>query len=101
MAGQGLNLGMGDAACIAQNLKQAVESGMGIDGSAGLGYALQQYESSRQREVIATMGGIQFLHGVFGTTVSPAVHARSVGMNIINSAGPIRRRLVKIATGIE
>jgi len=101
MAGQGLNLGMGDAACMAQNLKQAVESGMGVDGSAGLDYALQQYESSRQREVVATMGGIQFLHGVFGTTFSPAIHARSVGMNIINSAGPLRRRLVQVATGME
>ena len=101
MAGQGLNLGMGDAECLVQNLKQAVESGMGVDGSAGLDYALQQYESSRQREVVATMGGIQFLHSVFGTTFSPAVHARSMGMNIINSAGPLRRRLVQVATGIE
>jgi 2-polyprenyl-6-methoxyphenol hydroxylase-like FAD-dependent oxidoreductase len=74
---------------------------MGIGGSAGLEYALQQYESNRQREVVATMGGIQFLHGVFGTTFSPAVHARSVGMNIINSAGPLRRKLVRVATGVE
>ena len=101
MAGQGLNLGMGDAQCLVENLKQAVESGMGIDGSAGLEYALQQYESIRQREVVATMGGIQFLHSVFGTTFSPAVHARSVGMNIINSAGPLRKRLVQVATGAE
>jgi ubiquinone biosynthesis monooxygenase Coq6 len=100
MAGQGLNLGMGDVECLVENLKQAVESGMGVDGSAGLDYALQQYESSRQREVVATMGGIHFLHSVFGTTFSPAVHARSMGMNIINSAGPIRRRLVQVATGI-
>ena len=101
MAGQGLNLGMADADCLVHNLKQAVESGMGIGGSAGLEYALQQYESNRQREVVATMGGIQFLHGVFGTTFSPAVHARSVGMNIINSAGPLRRKLVRVATGVE
>ena len=101
MAGQGLNLGMGDVECIVKNLKQAVESGMGVGGTAGLEYALQQYESERQREVVATMGGIQFLHGVFGTTFSPAVHARSVGMNIINSAGPIRRKLVQVACGLQ
>jgi len=101
MAGQGLNLGMGDVECIVKNLKQAVESGMGVGGTAGLEYALQQYESERQREVVATIGGIQFLHGVFGTTFSPAVHARSVGMNIINSAGPIRRKLVQVACGLQ
>ena len=101
MAGQGLNLGMGDAACLTKNIKHVVESGMGIDTNAGLDYALKQYESSRQREVVATMGGIQFLHGAFGTTFSPAVHVRSVGMNMINSIGPVRRKLVKVATGIE
>lgn len=103
MAGQGLNLGMGDVECIVNQLRQAVESGMGIadGGAAGLEYALQQYEVERQREVVATMGGIQFLHGVFGTTFSPAVHARSVGMNMINSAGPIRRRLARVATGLQ
>jgi ubiquinone biosynthesis monooxygenase Coq6 len=101
MAGQGLNLGMGDVECLVNNLKQAVESGMGIGGMTGLQYALQQYESSRQRQVVATMGGIQFLHSVFATTFSPMVHARSMGMNIVNSAGPLRRKLVQVATGFE
>lgn len=101
MAGQGLNLGMGDVECLAYNLKQAVESGMGLDGMAGLQYALQQYESSRQRQAVATMGGIQFLHGAFATTFSPMVHARSMGMNIVNSAGPLRKKLVQVATGFE
>jgi len=101
MAGQGLNLGMADVECLVYNLKQAVESGMGIDGMTGLQYALQQYESSRQRQVVATIGGIQFLHSVFSTTFSPLVHARSMGMNIANSSGPLRRKLVQVATGFE
>jgi ubiquinone biosynthesis monooxygenase Coq6 len=100
MAGQGLNLGLGDAECLTRNLKNAVESGMGIKGSTGLEYALQQYESERQREVLATMGGIQFLHAAFGTTFSPAVNIRSLGMNMINSIGPVRQKLASIATGV-
>ena len=101
MAGQGLNLGIGDVECLTRNLKNAVESGMGIKGSVGLEYALQQYESERQREVLATMGGIQFLHTAFGTTFSPAVNIRSLGMNMINSIGPVRRKLASIATGVH
>ncbi len=99
MAGQGLNLGMADAECLARHIQRSVESGMGIRDKAGLQYALQQYESERQREVLSVMGGIQFLHTVFSTTLSPAIHVRSVGMNIVNSLGPLRRQLVKVATG--
>jgi len=92
---------MADAECLTRHIKRSVQSGMGIKGKAGLQYALQQYESERQREVISVMGGIQFLHTVFGTTFSPAIHARSVGMNLINSLGPLRRKLVQIATGTD
>ena len=99
MAGQGLNLGMADAECLARHIQRSVQSGMGIKDKAGLQYALQQYESERQREVVSVMGGIQVLHTMFGTTFSPAVHIRSVGMNLINSLGPMRRKLVKVATG--
>ena len=42
IAGQGFNLGMADAKCIVKQLKQAVESGMGIDGTVGLEYASQK-----------------------------------------------------------
>lgn len=101
MAGQGLNLGFGDAECLARNLKIAVECGMGIAGDAGLEYSLQQYENERQREVLATIGGIQFLHSAFGTTFSPAITLRSIGMNLINSLGPVRGQLARIATGLH
>lgn len=101
MAGQGLNLGMADAECLTRHIRRSVQSGMGIKDKAGLQYALQQYESERQREVVSVMGGIQFLHAVFGTTFSPAIHVRSVGMNVVNSLGPLRRKLVKVATGID
>lgn len=99
MAGQGLNLGMADAECLVRHIRRSIESGMGIKDKAGLQYALQQYESERQREVLSVMGGIQFLHTVFSTTISPAIHMRSVGMNVVNSLGPLRRKLVKVATG--
>jgi len=99
MAGQGLNLGMADAQCLVRNIQQTVESGMGIQSTAGLQYALQQYESERQREVLATMGGIQALHGAFSTGFAPAVYIRSLGMNVLNSVGPVRRYLAAVAVG--
>lgn len=99
MAGQGLNLGMGDVQSLVKNLKHIFESGMGTKCNAGVEYALKQYESERQREVLATMTGIQFLHEAFSTTVAPAVHVRSLGMNLLNLVGPVRKQLAKVATG--
>lgn len=137
MAGQGLNLGISDAQCLVQNIANVVHGGMTIrtaddndnnnnnyhdDDSqsnvgsqkhtAGLEYALQQYESERQREVLAVMAGIQFLHNAFGigndicssssslSVIDPvAVYARSLGMNMVNMVGPVRRGLVRIASG--
>ena len=99
MAGQGLNLGMGDAESLVKNLKFIFESGMGTKGNAGVEYALKQYESERQREVLATMTGIQFIHEAFSTTFAPAIHLRSLGMNLVNLANPVRKHLAQVATG--
>lgn len=99
MAGQGLNLGMGDAESLVANIKGVFESGMGTKGNAGIEYALNQYETERQREALATIAGIQFLHGMFSTTATPAIHVRSLGMNFLNLADPIRKHLANVATG--
>jgi len=99
MAGQGLNLGITDAECLTNYLHQTIKSGMGLHTKSGLQYALQQYESERQREVLATMGGIQALHGVFSTDFAPAVYMRSLGMNVVNSVGPVRNYLASVAVG--
>lgn len=101
MAGQGLNLGMADVECLAKNIQQVVESGMGIQSNPGLKLSLQQYESERQREVLKMMGGIQLLHEVFSTTFAPAIYLRSLGMNVVNSTGLIRRYLAGIAAGVN
>lgn len=92
---------MADAACLTKHIRRSIQSGMGIQSNTGLQYALQQYESERQREVVSVMGGIQWLHTVFGATFAPAIHVRSLGMNIVNSVGPLRNKLVKVATGID
>ena len=99
MAGQGLNLGIADAECLVRNIQRSVQSGMGIKAKAGLQYALQQYESERQRESYCGYGRASIL--AFGTTFSPAIHVRSVGMNVVNSLGPLRRKLVKVTSGFD
>jgi len=101
MAGQGLNLGLGDAECLANNIQNAVSSGMGIKSNAGLQYSLQQYESERIKEVTAMICGIQGFHQVFSMTSSPLLHMRSLGMNIVNSSDMIRKKFSEVATGVH
>jgi len=104
MAGQGLNLGLADVECLVGNLQTMVEGGMVVRGCKGPGliHALRLYESERQREVVAVMCGIQALHTVFSAQFAPAVYARSLGMNLINSfGGPVRRKLAQVAAGFS
>lgn len=95
MAGLGLNLGIADAACLVKVIQQAQLSGMDI----GDAYFLEQYDKERQSAVLATMAGIQLLHTAFSAEYTPAVWLRSIGVNIVNFATPLRQKLAHIAAG--
>jgi len=95
MAGQGLNLGLADAECLAKCIKMAIDSGMDIGSST----FLDIYESERQKAAVAMMAGIQCLHAAFSTEFSPAVYLRSIGVNFVNSATPLRQTLANVAVG--
>ena len=103
MAGQGLNLGLQDVDHLVQVIHKATDSGM--DPSS----FLSDYESGRQRHVSMTVGGIHALHRIFHEQDTMAKHVKSLGMNFVQSVGPLRRRLVQAAcwgtangaTGVE
>jgi ubiquinone biosynthesis monooxygenase Coq6 len=95
MAGLGLNMGIADATCLVKLIQQAQLSGMDI----GDAYFLEQYDKERQSAVLATMAGIQLLHTAFSTEYTPAVWLRSIGVNTVNFATPLRQKLAHIAAG--
>jgi ubiquinone biosynthesis monooxygenase Coq6 len=118
MAGQGLNLGMGDVHTLANLVKEAIDSGMDVGGTD---LFLDRYNDDRMVKGWGTVGGVHSLHEVFGRSGSlPASvidnksdghtrsvggiqsligYSRSMGMNIINGIGPVRRALAEIAAG--
>merc|ERR550519_1462598 len=73
LAGQGVNLGFGDVATLAE-----VVEGMVVDGG-GLGHQeyLCQYETERQRHNLLTMAGVDSLQKLYCTDNIPLVLARS------------------------
>lgn len=95
MAGQGLNMGLADVACLTKHIVAAQNCGMDIGDT----YILDMYQKDRQRAVISMMGGIHALHTAFSMEAAPAKLARSVGLNVTNSLTPLRQTLANFAAG--
>ena len=93
MAGQGVNLGFGDVACLADRLGDAVYNGMDI-GSIN---HLLEYETERQRTVLPVMALTDGLKRLYGASWTPVVLARTIGLQATNALGPLKDRLMKQA----
>jgi 2-octaprenylphenol hydroxylase len=97
LAGQGANLGIADAACLAEVIADAISS----DEVIGDFRVLRRYERSRKG---ANKTMLQFINGINSlfTYDSPSVAAlRTTGMRIFNKSGPIRDHAVRVALGLN
>ncbi|EXJ74437.1 ubiquinone biosynthesis monooxygenase Coq6 [Cladophialophora psammophila CBS 110553] len=89
LAGQGLNLGLGDAASLANTVAYAVEHGMDI----GDGFALERYNADRFGKGLVMAGGVDALNWMYqlgsggeGGILSRLVgQARGLGMKVVDS----------------
>lgn len=93
MAGQGVNLGFGDAAKLAEVLAEGVSRG----GDLGSASILQPYETSRQRKVLPLIAGLQALHHLYGSTWSPVVALRSFGLQTVDALPVLKSAFAKFA----
>ncbi|KAG7345525.1 UbiH/UbiF/VisC/COQ6 family ubiquinone biosynthesis hydroxylase [Nitzschia inconspicua] len=95
MAGQGLNLGLGDVGTLVFCLEKAHRAGMDLSSF------LHEYDSNRHRSVSISLGGIHTLQRMFRAQNVPVQHIKTFGMNMIQNVGPLRRQLaVAAAHGI-
>ncbi|NDU85715.1 MAG: NAD-binding protein [Ferrovum sp.] len=89
MAGQGLNLGLQDAACLAEVLLQR---GMGPDcGDLSM---LRRYERARQEPVAAMQGLTRGLSSMFSQATGPWVGLRNWGMNRVDGWNGVKNYLI-------
>lgn len=91
MAGQGLNLGLGDVEVLVECLEKASVAGM------DLSTFLAEYNSNRQKNVSLSLAGIHTLQRIFGAQNVPLQHVKTFGMNMIQNLGPLRRQLALAA----
>uniref|UniRef100_A0AAR5Q6R7 FAD-binding domain-containing protein n=1 Tax=Dendroctonus ponderosae TaxID=77166 RepID=A0AAR5Q6R7_DENPD len=89
LAGQGVNLGFGDVACLNKILGDAVYSASAI---SNMDY-LKGYESERQKHNVPTMLAVEALHRLYNTKFTPIVLLRSLGLQTTHALEPIKRAI--------
>lgn len=97
LAGQGVNLGMADAAELATILSVAVAN----DENPGDLPGLRKYERARKGENRTMLRFMDVLNRLFSNESRPLARLRGAGMYLFNKSGLIRERVVQTALGIR
>ncbi len=94
LAGQGLNVGLGDVAELARLLgtREAWRS----PGDMKL---LRRYERARQGDWLRMSLATDGLQQLFGRTEPAAALLRNWGMNLFDASGPLKARVTRLAMG--
>jgi len=95
IAGQGLNLGLKDAAALAEVVLDAIALGLdpgGID-------VLARYERWRRFDSFAMAAATDGLNRLFSNDVGALRAVRDLGMGIVDRIGPLRRFFMRHAGG--
>jgi 2-octaprenyl-6-methoxyphenol hydroxylase len=95
IAGQGLNLGLKDAAALSEIVLDAARLGLDI----GALDTLQRYERWRRFDSLVMSFAMDGLNRLFSNDVAPLRILRDVGLGLVDSIGPARRFFMRHAGG--
>ena len=97
VGGQGLNMGIRDAAALAQVVQSAYNQGEDI----GNLQVLKRYERWRKRENLTILGFTDLLDRVFSNNFLPVAIARRLGLLILNLVHPVKKYALQLMTGLR
>jgi ubiquinone biosynthesis UbiH/UbiF/VisC/COQ6 family hydroxylase len=95
LAGQGMNLGLLDAAAVATVIEDALLAGEDV----GDVKVLRRYERQRKGDNLAMMAAFDALNRLFALP-GWALPLRTLGLRAVESAGPVKRLLMEKALGL-
>jgi len=97
LAGQGVNLGIADAVRLADTILQSIEAGE----RPGDLPVLRRYERARKGDNQTMLRFTDRLNQLFASGSPAVTQLRRSGMNLFNLSGPIRRKAVQTALGLD
>jgi len=97
LAGQGVNLGFGDAEELAEVIAQAVRTGADIGDVSS---CLAGYESRRLPSNAGLMGAVDALGRVFRPQDGPVAWARQAGLTLFNAVPTVKAKAAERAMGL-
>ncbi|NEP55477.1 MAG: FAD-dependent hydroxylase [Symploca sp. SIO2G7] len=97
VGGQGLNMGIRDAAALAQVLQEAHRKGEDIGTTA----VLNRYERWRKRENLVILAFTDTLDRIFSNNWLPVVGIRRLGLWMLRRIRPIKIYALRLMTGLK
>ena len=97
LAGQGVNIGLLDAAALAEVLVEAHTKGKNIADLT----VLKRYESMRRTENLKMMTLMDVFYKSFSNDILPVKVIRNLGLGLAQRLTPVRNKAMKAAMGLE
>ncbi|MGZ8152975.1 MAG: UbiH/UbiF/VisC/COQ6 family ubiquinone biosynthesis hydroxylase [Methylovulum sp.] len=97
LAGQGVNIGLLDAAALAEVLLEAVGNGLEVGDLA----VLRRYEALRRNENLKMMTVMDVFYQVFSNDVFPVKFLRNLGLGLAERILPAKNKVMRNAMGLE
>lgn len=96
LAGQGVNLGLLDAATLVEVVRDAYQAGRDV-GGYGLLRRYERWRKGHNLLMLSVMDGFRWLFG----SPSPAIRlARNLGLNVTDQLDPVKHLIMRYATGL-
>ena len=96
LAGQGLNMGLGDSRSLASAIEQAIQHGADIGNEM---HCLDQYNSDMWMSNNRMLGTVDKLHWLYSVKSGPVVGLRGIGLRAVNSLEPVKEWFMRQAGG--
>ncbi len=97
LAGQGANLGLLDAAALAEMIRDAAARGRDFAARN----VLRRYERWRKGDNLLTMAAMDGFNRLFGTPLWPLRLARNAGLSAVDACPPLKHRFMVHAMGLR
>ena len=97
LAGQGVNIGLLDAAALGEILIEATQKGEDISDIS----VLKRYEKLRRNENLKMMTVMDVFYQVFSNDVLPLKFIRNLGLGLAERILPAKNKVMRAAMGLE